>query len=106
MPELLPRQPFKRVLIQHLTFKDPISEKNIEIKFSTVPEGELEGCPIIEIEGRLIIWSLSELAFEAVKIFREKGVLPDGSEKEEEVEEPEEKDFTGFSPVKDEEMIE
>jgi hypothetical protein len=104
MPKLLPREPLRRELKQHVAFTDPVTKQKVEILFATVHEGEHEGCPVIEIAGRLVMWELPELAFEAVKILREEGVLVSGEAKhvKEELERIE-KGETWFSPVSDEE---
>lgn len=84
--KLLPKEKLKRHPRQELAFKDPISKKKVEIRLSVVGEGENRGCPVIEVKGRLVLFELKELAYQAVLLFREEGILPKGTAKEQEAE--------------------
>jgi hypothetical protein len=102
---LLPKEPLRRYLQQHVVFTDPLTNEKIELKYATVESGENKGCPVVEIKGRLVMWELKDLAFEAVKLFRKEGIIPSGTP-EQIVAEKErvEKGYTVFSPVHEEDM--
>lgn len=99
--KLLPKKPVRREVKQQVVFSDPISKKKVEITFSIVADGDHIGCPIIEVNKRLVLFELRELAYAAVLLFRESGVLPKGTPEEQEAERERiagEAD-TGFSSV-------
>jgi hypothetical protein len=93
----------KRLVKQHIVYKDPISKKKVELLFSTVYDGDDIGCPLIEVNGRIVMFELKDLAYEAILVFRREGILPTLTPEQIKAEkERADKGLTGFSPVKPE----
>ena len=81
---------------------DPVTHERIEAYLAVIHTGDNKGCPVVEINDRLVTWDLKELLAEAVIIFRENAVLR-GRKKPEPVDND---GVTGFSSVKKEGMTE
>lgn len=95
--KLLPKEPLNRQLQQHVSFTDPFSKKAVEVKFATMVGGERQGCPVVEINGRFVIWELTDLILAAVQLFRETGILPEGTPKQ--IAAQKKRQAKGFAPV-------
>jgi hypothetical protein len=100
--KLLPKkEKLRRLQRQHVAYTDPLTNKKNEILYSVVEGGDLDGLPVIEIFGRLVLFELKELAHTAVLLLRREGVLSTMTAEQEAAEKERiEKGFTGFSPVK------
>jgi hypothetical protein len=58
------------------TFTDPVTKRKHDIQLTTWIGGSNQGCPIVELAGRMVAFDFKDIADEAVRILRENGVLP------------------------------